>query len=99
MPGDRCDLGLGRARKRKSGDGRAAQIVECEPDDPSGFAGPVPYPAKALAAPRLAPPICEDDRGDLGRGVERGLEWRADRDHYARAGLGLPQPNVLAVIG
>src|SRR5262249_57025568 len=64
-------------------------------DNTSGFAGTVPYPAKALAAPRLAVPVRKDDRADFGRGIERGLKRGADRDHDARAGFRLPQADLV----
>jgi hypothetical protein len=79
--------------------GGAAQIVEREPNEAGSLAGAALGGLEPRAGPWLAIAFDEDDRRKLRHGVERGFEQRADRDDDTRAGLALPQANVMAVIG
>jgi hypothetical protein len=99
VPGDAGDARVIASDERQPRHRRAAQIVERHALDPCDVTRLEKRRAEAVGRPRPAVAIDEDDRRFARRRVEHRLERRADRDQHALAGLGLPQPNILAVIG
>ena len=98
VSGDRRDLGLGAFDQREPRDRRAAQIVEREFGDGGGVTADATACAEAAFGPRLARLAGENDRRAARCGIERGLQRCPHGDHYTRAGLRLPQADVIAVI-
>src|SRR5262249_52763279 len=99
MAGDCGYLHFVRFDQRQPRYPSAAQIVECHTGNTGGCLRLTPRWAEPVRGPRLAVAIGKDDWRSLRRGVERGFKRRPDLDIHRCAGLRLPQPNAVAVIG
>src|SRR5215831_21343834 len=72
--------------------------------DAGRLAQPLPLVPEGRASPGPAVGVGEDQRAHPGFGIERRLQWAGDADDdrptdLASLGLGLPQPDVHAIIG
>jgi hypothetical protein len=97
--GNGRDFRLGTSSQREPSHCRPAQVMKGHADDTCCLAGFAPRCPEAIRCPRFAFGVGEDDRAALRCGIERGFEWRANRDFNAPSGLRLPQPNPFPVIG
>jgi hypothetical protein len=99
VPGHCSDLRDGASDQREPGDGSASQIMKRQPGNTGNTTPARPRRPEAGTRPRLAIAVDQDDRRNLRHRIERSFERRTNRDHNASAGLALPQPNILPVIG